>query len=331
MIIGGEKYKVQQVFKDFMTIPDSWVLGKNKVGTGHGEAKFYISSKEEMRNFYGPAGFNVRVIMLKSDILSNMHALENEYKKPSQDYIGKDNFSSLYQERLKDVEKLPDVITFLITDQQQIDGPRGYVNSDDNYYKLIRNIALPWISYISAMQLVDSNNCTIFYWKIYVDFDRLEKTPLALTYGKKLEDVPPIITETPIKYVNKTSSFRIGQDKYRQLLLEECPICPFTRISDERLLIASHIKPWVASSDKEKIDPKNGFIFSPLFDKLFDKGFITFTEDKRLVISDWLSPYTIKQIGIYQNQKIDHLPLDDERMKYLTFHQSSVFHGSIEM
>lgn len=53
------------------------------------------------------------------------------------------------------------------------------------------------------------------------------------------------------------SKAREGQGKYRELLLEQCHFCPITMISDERLLIASHIKPWAASSDDEKIDPYN--------------------------------------------------------------------------
>ena len=32
------------------------------------------------------------------------------------------------------------------------------------------------------------------------------------------------------------------------------------------------------------IDPKNGFMFTPTYDKLFDKGFITFEKDKTLVV-----------------------------------------------
>lgn len=48
---------------------------------------------------------------------------------------------------------------------------------------------------------------------------------------------------------------RNGHGKYREALLEECPFCPITMLNDEHLLIASHIKPWAASNDKEKIDP----------------------------------------------------------------------------
>ena len=50
-------------------------------------------------------------------------------------------------------------------------------------------------------------------------------------------------------------------------------------INEESLLIASHIKPWAVSDSKERIDPNNGFILSPLYDKLFDRGYITFSDD----------------------------------------------------
>lgn len=63
-------------------------------------------------------------------------------------------------------------------------------------------------------------------------------------------------------------------------------------------MIASHIKPWAASTPKEKIDPYNGYILSPLFDKLFDRGFITFTENRHVILSDFISPFTWKQIAL---------------------------------
>ena len=40
---------------------------------------------------------------------------------------------------------------------------------------------------------------------------------------------------------------RNGQQKYREKLLEQCPFCPFTMVADDRLLIASHIKPWAVA------------------------------------------------------------------------------------
>ena len=123
---------------------------------------------------------------------------------------------------------------------------------------------------------------------------------------------------------------REGQGKYRERLLEQCHFCPFTMISDERMLIASHIKPWAASTDEEKIDPYNGYILSPLYDKLFDRGFITFTENRHIILSEFISPYTWKQIGLKNDVFISALPMDEKRIEYLKFHHQSVFKGTIE-
>ena len=93
------------------------------------------------------------------------------------------------------------------------------------------------------------------------------------------------------------------------------------------MLIASHIKPWVKSNDKEKIDPKNGFMFTPTYDKLFDRGFITFESDKTLKVSPWLSPMNQKRLGIYNGMLIEKLSLDDKREKYLKYHRENIFKG----
>ena len=123
---------------------------------------------------------------------------------------------------------------------------------------------------------------------------------------------------------------RDGQGKYREQLLAQCPYCPFTMISDERLLIASHIKPWAASIGDEKIDPFNGYILSPLYDKLFDRGFITFTEKRHVILSEFISKHTWNQINLKNNTFIQALPMDEKRMEYLKFHHESVFKGSYE-
>ena len=72
------------------------------------------------------------------------------------------------------------------------------------------------------------------------------------------------------------------------------PYCPFTMINDERLLRASHIKPWVVSNDKEKLDPKNGLTLSPTYDVLFDRGFISFQDNGNLMVSPFISPMNQK-------------------------------------
>lgn len=337
MKIAGENFKVLEYFGVNSSVPDCIVKGPNKIGSGNGEAKFYISNKDIMRNFYGGEGFSAEVIMLKSDLLSYMAAIKNEYLHPTYPYGEKYNakrktsvpLSSLWEKRFEKVCNLPDVITFKIHDQTQILGPRGYINSDDKYYEIIREIALPESSYISACQLLSPQGNTIFYWKLFVDYVRLNDPnykPLSMTYGKasSQDDNQPLVKETPSNETEKQKS-RVGQGKYRDDLLNQMPFCPITGISDERLLIASHIKPWASSTDQEKVDPFNGYMLSPMFDKLFDKGFITFTEDKRVHLSSKISPRNYKIINIEENQYFQNLLMDERRIRYLEFHRKNVF------
>lgn len=96
-------------------------------------------------------------------------------------------------------------------------------------------------------------------------------------------------------------------------------------INDERLLVASHIKPWAVATDRERLDPKNGFMLSPLFDRLFDRGFMTFTPDRRIMLSKWISPANKARLGVKEGQFVQLLPLDPEREEYMRFHRTSVF------
>lgn len=335
MIILGNNFNIKETFDSFMTVPDCIVTTKNKLGGGHGEAKFYISSKEDMRNFYGGTGFTAKCFLLKSDLLAYMNAVKIEYTNPSQEYRGKEELPTLWEQRMRMIEGLADIIEFNINDQTQIAGPRGYVNSKDAGYQIIREISLPLVTYISAMQLIDNRGSIIYYWKLFVDFDAISEIKngaLVFKYGKMgNEEIDiPEPTQKEKNKITEIRNARNGQGKYREQLLNECPYCPITMINDERLLIASHIKPWAASDDKEKIDPKNGYMLSPLYDKLFDRGFITFTDDRHMIVSDWISPQNCKRMNLKNNTFIQALPMDNKRMEYLKFHRSSVFHGFIE-
>lgn len=148
MKINGEVLRTISVFPNMMTVPDCVVVGSNKLGHGHGEAKFYISSKEDMYSFYGGEKFTARCFMLKTDLIAYMNAIKNEYQEPSQEYAKKSDLPRLWNERMLMIEGLDDVIFFNIHDQHQIAGSRGYINSTDDGYQLIRKLALPLVSYI---------------------------------------------------------------------------------------------------------------------------------------------------------------------------------------
>lgn len=328
MKIADQNFEFVDTFKNSIAVADSWVKNPNKTGSGNGEAKLYISNKDVMREFYGHAGFTAHCFITKKDLLSYMKAMQSEYLSPSQDYRGKEQMNDLWDARLNKINQLPELIEFSISDQNQIEGVRGYVNSEDDAYDLIREIALPYVSYISVMKLLD-NNREVFYWKLFADFAEIDRRKnYVINYGKRCEaEAAPQIEKQEEKKDKEYSYAREGQGKYREALLQECPMCPITGITEEALLIASHIKPWAVSNDKEKIDPKNGFILSPLYDKLFDRGFITFTPDRRIKITNWLSNYDKRHINISDNQQVPILPIDDERVNYLNYHSEFVFKG----
>ncbi|MDE6721986.1 MAG: HNH endonuclease [Bacteroidaceae bacterium] len=329
MKIDGTNFNFIDTFNAPIFVPDCFVMGGSKLGAGHGEAKLYIGSKEVMYPFFGNKGFVAHCFLLKSDLISYMNALHAEYLHPSQQYRAADEMPKLWHERMKTIEDLPEVIEFNVYAQDQIEGPRGYVNSKDFGYQLIREISLPLVSYISVMQLSDPKGLTVYYWKLFADFEAIsdKREATVFTYGKKGDKPMPRPQFKETLHEKEIRQARQGQGSYREKLLEECPFCPITMINDERLLIASHIKPWAVASDAEKLDPKNGFVLSPLYDKLFDRGFMTFTEDRKIMLSNWISPMNKKRLGVEDGQFIQLLPLDDARQKFMKFHRSSVFKG----
>lgn len=67
--------------------------------------------------------------------------------------------------------------------------------------------------------------------------------------------------------------------------------CAVTGLAVRALTIASHIIPW--SRDVERrTDPSNGLLLNALLDRAFDKGLITFDEQRRLVCAKALKSKT---------------------------------------
>lgn len=113
---------------------------------------------------------------------------------------------------------------------------------------------------------------------------------------------------------------RIGQGEFRDNLIKHWKACAITGFSDERFLIASHIKPWKLSDDDEKIDKYNGILLLPTFDKLFDLGFISFSDEGKILISPNLVDAEL--LGV--NEKIV-IQIKPEHNKYLQYHRENIF------
>ncbi len=89
------------------------------------------------------------------------------------------------------------------------------------------------------------------------------------------------------------------------------------------LLIASHIVSWQLSNDEEKLDKFNGLPLSPNIDKLFDKGFISFSDNGKILIHESITSEILSQLGIDRSSKIEKLR--DKNLFYLKKHRE--IHG----
>lgn len=305
--------------KEKITIADSFVVRQNKIGGGNGEAKLYVGNdNQEIRSFFGNLGFDIPCFLLKKDLLKYLDETKAEYINPEQPYVNKELLPNLWNERKAKINALPDKIEFEVVEQTQIAGPRIYVKSNDTAYKLIRELSLPNITYISVVKLLDENGQLTYYFRLFADYFGDIEHPYTLE--KEQEEIDKIIDSPEKKIITKA---RIGQGKYREELLKLCPFCPITLVSDDRLLIASHIKPWAKSENFEKTDPMNGFMLTPTFDFLFDRGFLSFTDDKKSILSPFLSKMTYSKLGISDDKIFSHLPTDG-RENYLEYHRTEI-------
>lgn len=116
---------------------------------------------------------------------------------------------------------------------------------------------------------------------------------------------------------------RLGQGKYRQgviALWRKCAVTEFDRVD---LLVASHIKPWSKATDSERIDPNNGLLLSPTLDKLFDRGYISFTDEGYLITSPLLEEQDLQRLGVNSSMKL--FKVEAGCLPYLKFHREAVF------
>lgn len=319
IILDHHHFKVIDT-KEKITIADSFVVKQNKIGGGNGEAKLYVGQdNSETRGFFGDNGFAIPCFLVKSDLQKYLEETKAEYLKPEQPYIKKEDLPKLWQARKEKIDELPEIINFEVIEQTQIAGPRVYVNSNDLAYKIIRELSLPNITFISVVKLLDDKGNLCFYFRLFADYFGEVEHPYVIEVQE--EEISE--SDVPIEEKKQLIKARIGQGEYRTRLLAECPFCPITLVSDDRLLIASHIKPWAISSDFEKTDPKNGFMLTPTFDRLFDRGFLSFTNDKKTILSPFLSNMTYSKLGISDNKIISHLPIEG-REAYLEYHRNKI-------
>jgi hypothetical protein len=143
------------------------------------------------------------------------------------------------------------------------------------------------------------------------------------------ERVEEFLKRAPLEETEKKALIdaRRGQGRFRQGVSFVEPACRFTGVSNPALLVASHIQPWHrCHTNGERLDPFNGLLLTPTYDRLFDRGFVTFSPDNRLVISSRLPVEDIRKIRM--DPDLETGAFRPEQQKYLAYHREHVFRAA---
>jgi hypothetical protein len=138
-------------------------------------------------------------------------------------------------------------------------------------------------------------------------------------------ETPPAPPESPLESTERqqVSKARIGQDLYRSNLERIESHCRVTGLDVKAHLIASHIKPWRDCTDAEKLDGNNGLLLSPHVDKLFDQGYISFSNEGQLLISPNLGLKVLMHWCIKTGLNVGSFNLGQRA--YLAYHRERIF------
>ncbi len=118
---------------------------------------------------------------------------------------------------------------------------------------------------------------------------------------------------------------RVGQGLFRDRIIQKYKMCVVTGIDDARLLTASHIKPWRSSNNAERLSSENGLLLSPLYDRLFDNGLITFDNRLNIIISKEISEYNKGKI--VREVHMRNFTMSAEMKINLDYHRDVIFKG----
>lgn len=128
-----------------------------------------------------------------------------------------------------------------------------------------------------------------------------------------------------------TRKQRLHQSFFRDAILSSYnAMCCITGITIGECLIASHIVPWSAN-EATRTDPTNGLCLSATFDRLFDRGLLTVSNDLRVVVSSQLRRYESgpnrRWIASFHGRAIKkpHRFLPAE--SHLEWHRKNVYQG----
>ena len=117
---------------------------------------------------------------------------------------------------------------------------------------------------------------------------------------------------------------RVGQGVFRESVLASWgERCAVTGMAIRDLVRASHIKPWRAANNRERLDPMNGLALSPNYDAAFDRGIVSFGDYGEVLIARSATRSDIEKLGFHTKHHLK--TVTEAHRAYLGYHQEA--HG----
>lgn len=119
---------------------------------------------------------------------------------------------------------------------------------------------------------------------------------------------------------------RRGQGLFRERVQALEPRCRVTHVDRFEHLRASHCKPWRdCTTNEERLDADNGLMLTPSIDHLFDRGFISFENSGRLLVSPVAHRNSLMKMGVPIVGTVNVGSFRPEQRPYLEYHRDLVF------
>lgn len=146
-----------------------------------------------------------------------------------------------------------------------------------------------------------------------------------LQWEERLETILRADADIPETEREQLVMARRGQGQFKENVRLIEGKCRVTHVDRLEHLRASHIKPWRHSARGERLDGENGFLLTPSIDHLFDRGFISFEDSGRLIISPSADRPSLVRMGIAVDTAVNVGLFSEGQRRYLEFHRDDVF------
>ena len=216
---------------------------------------------------------------------------------------------------------------------------------DDDFHKLRHNLFKgDGLVFLCELRNNQKPNVFILFEKNPIFYNLIgEINSSYLKYQQMIQRKTLIALSTPSFEVDEEADevTRSLQSSWRDTLAKEMMgytqfdrqvMCPFTYIQADydnlgTLYRASHIKGFKDpnTTNDEKYDINNGLLLCSNADSLFDKHLITVGENKELIFSYLLDGNQILKQQLLLTTPIFKAVLNDERMKYLSYHRNKFY------